>query len=150
MKVARTSTSITQESPSFVTQEFGNVVVAPRFVEQAIRWVVTRMHPLSEVESESFRSMMQAASPRPETLTRCRVRCEILKLVHQIKTRLRSKFKDADMKCAITTDAWTSKGGEGYICLTLHFIDEAWEVQSLCTGLLHVGTEGVLIVAPVS
>jgi hypothetical protein len=74
----------------------GNVAVAPRFVEQAIRWVVIRVHPLSEVESESFR----------ETLTSCRVRREILKLVHQIKTRLRSKFKDADVKCATTTGAW--------------------------------------------
>ena len=118
------------------------VSCAPRFVDQAMRWLTTRMYPFNEVESDSFRSMMAACAPKAETLTSYRVRQEVVKLVAAIKSKLRGRFSGSDMKAAITTDAWTSKGGEGYICLTLHFVDRNWVVQSLCTGLLYVGTEG--------
>ena len=45
-----------------------DVVISPKFPEAAVRWIVSNYHAFHEVETESFRSMMEAASPRCENL----------------------------------------------------------------------------------
>ena len=46
-----------------------DVVVSPKFPEAAVRWIVSNYHAFHEVETASFRAMMEASSPRCEKLT---------------------------------------------------------------------------------
>jgi hypothetical protein len=34
-------------------------------------------------------------------------------------------------KISITTDLWTGKNQKAYICITIHFIDDAWRLRNL-------------------
>jgi hypothetical protein len=43
---------------------------------------------------------------------------------------------------ALTTDAWTSKAGDGYIVLTAHLIDDAWSMHSYTAGIVSTGILG--------
>ena len=120
-----------------------HVTIAPNYVQQTIRWLVKRYHPLAEVESEEYRSMVQAIHPSVEIMTVYRVRMEIMKFVADIKIRFRRLFEGAShSKVVLTTDAWTGTDNQAYICLTLHFITKEWTLQSFCSGVLNCGVEG--------
>ena len=120
----------------------GVVKIAPNYVKQAVRWVVDRFHPLCEVEAESYREKMKSVHPSVDMLTSYRIRCEIQNLAASVRNKFKQKFHNAEAKVAITTDAWTGKDGNSYICLTVHFLSKAWELQSFCTGVLHCGVDG--------
>jgi len=120
----------------------GSVKVAPNYVKQAVRWIVDRFHPLSEVEAGSCREKMKSIHPSVEMLTSHRVRCEIQNLAASVRNKFKEKFHNAEAKVAITTDAWTGNDGNSYICLTVHFSSKDLEMQSFCTGVLHCGVDG--------
>ena len=46
------------------------------------------------------------------------------------KEKLKRILAENKTKYSLTTDIWTSFANDAYISLTIHFIDECWEMKS--------------------
>ena len=87
--------------------------------------------PLDSVNDPGFRFMLKTFEPRYNPPDR-----KALSTHYMVELYQREKSKVADQisrgmsHFAITTDAWTSRANHSYISCTVHYITDAWELQS--------------------
>ncbi|CAM9298005.1 unnamed protein product [Phaeothamnion confervicola] len=114
-------------------------VSAPPWIEELCRFVAVQYQPLSIVSPPGFKTMVsvlnkRAAMPISKMLFDYLVRFK-LSLHGDIAAMTK------DQKEAVTVDGWTSRAGDQYFSLTLHFINEQWELTSLALDCVkHVGS----------
>lgn len=96
------------------------------------------MQPLSVVENEGFQNLMYAMDPRYELPSRS----TLTQSLHPQKYEEIKQNVKADLcqvkYVALTADQWTSKQTLGYITVTCHYINEAWELCSQVLDTLNV------------
>lgn len=46
------------------------------------------------------------------------------------KQKLKSVFNGLKSRICLTSDVWTAINNKGYICLTAHFVDSSWKLNS--------------------
>jgi hypothetical protein len=112
----------------------------------AVRWVVMTNQPLETLECPFFQSMISAANNKVSCGTsRHAVRARIQLLAVRGKRLLwewQTNGDGSNFETSITTDAWTSKAGDGYIVLTAHLIDDHWSMHSYTAGIAKTGILG--------
>ena len=91
------------------------------------------MQPLQTVEKPGFQKMIAKFNPRYKLPSRKHFsHQEIPRLYNQVKeTVVNPKLSQIDFFSA-TTDLWTSRATHPYLSYTVHFIDSAWGLQSIC------------------
>ena len=99
-------------------------------ITQAIAdMVVLDYIPLSIVEGDGFRNLMEIVAPNYTVPCRNTIRSCIVKRYDEEKISLTSELDSAD-PVSLTTDTWTSSATESYITVTEHHIDSKWEMHS--------------------
>ena len=91
------------------------------------------MQPLYTVEKPGFQKMIAKLNPKYTLALRKHFsQQEIPRLYNQVKeTVVNPKLSQIDFFSG-TTDLWTSKATHPYLSYTVHFIDSAWELHSIC------------------
>ena len=90
------------------------------------------MQPYYTIERPGFKNMISKLCPRYKLPSRKHFsQHEIPSLYAAVKADIISKLQDMTYYSA-TTDLWTSRSCDPYLCYTVHFVDSAWEVQSFC------------------
>ena len=90
--------------------------------------VVLDYIPLSIVEGDGFRNLMEIVAPDYTVPCRNMIRSRIVKRYDDEKISLTSELDSAD-SVSLTTDTWTSSATESYITVTEHHIDSKWEMH---------------------
>lgn len=54
---------------------------------------------------------------------------DVLSLFKREKVRLKNSIMFIPGRISLTFDLWTSIATEGYLCLTVHFVDTNWSLQ---------------------
>ena len=94
-------------------------------LELAVRWVIETSQPLTAVEKESFRQMIQNLTMnlnRPLVLTRVNVRDKIMYYGRIAREAVRREL--ADKHFSVLTDHWTTGSNVNYAALTGHYAEE--------------------------
>jgi hypothetical protein len=115
-------------------------------ITQAIaEMIVTDYIPLSIVEGEGFRSLMQLVAPDYVIPCRKTVRSRILKKYDDGKEILAKELGDVT-SVSLTTDTWTSTTTDSYITVTEHHITDDWKMRSnvLLTRAMPVPCQSVI------
>ncbi|XVF81312.1 hypothetical protein PTKIN_Ptkin15bG0145800 [Pterospermum kingtungense] len=63
------------------------------------------------------------------SISRNTTRSDILKLHKREKAKLKLLLNETPSRIYLTYDLWTSVTTNGFICLTPHFVDKAWDLQ---------------------
>ena len=87
------------------------------------------MLPLSFSEGMGFRQFLRFVAPNYTVPTRTSIRRQLKELYDSVKNRILntvSKFSSV----ALTTDAWSSRNAMSFITVTLHAIDNGWNLVS--------------------
>ena len=103
------------------------VTRAKRITELIALMVAKDLRPAAVVEGEGFKQLLSYLEPG-----------YIIPLSIHVMDIVRRKFlaelekilSANESKYGITTDIWTSFSNDAYISLTLHFIDDSWELKS--------------------
>ena len=53
-----------------------------------------------------------------------------------IKEKIREILQDRANSVAITADIWTSIATDSYLIVTIHYLNEEWEMKSIVSGTL--------------
>jgi hypothetical protein len=70
--------------------------------------------------------------------SRVTIRKEIMELYLHEKDVLCKYFKTLNCRMSATMDMWTSNQNKGYMCVTVHWVDDDWEIQKRIINFLHV------------
>ena len=61
-----------------------------------------------------------------------------LKLYKKEKDDAKNKLKSISCRICLTSDLWTSITSEGYIFLTVHYVDGNWELKDIILNFFHM------------
>jgi hypothetical protein len=91
--------------------------------------IVMHEYPFSIIEHEYFLEFIKSLQPAFPTKSRITIRKEILELYVEQKRNIYDMFGSFSCRMSATMDLWTSRQNKGYLCVTVHFIDDDWRIQ---------------------
>ncbi|XP_049337568.1 E3 SUMO-protein ligase ZBED1-like [Astyanax mexicanus] len=102
-------------------------------ITKAVTYFMAKdMMPLSTVEKEGFKNLVKVLDSRYQLPGRKYFSQTALPLLYE---ECRAKL-EAELKLvrhfATTADMWSSRTSEPYLSLTVHYIDEEWNLQNRC------------------
>ncbi|KAK1895583.1 Zinc finger BED domain containing protein 1 [Dissostichus eleginoides] len=93
------------------------------------RMITKDMLPLSFVEGEGFRELMNFVEPEYRVPTRKTIVSRVEQKYEEGVKKLKMDISQSE-KVAITTDSWTTLTTESYTTITCHYITDGWEMKS--------------------
>ena len=104
------------------------VVHGVGFEEAYLRWVTETYQPFDSCNNEFFRLMCGSLNRKAQPLDRKTVARKISEKATLVKAGLMEMLKDRFF--ALTCDHWTSCAMQAYLAVTIHWIDDNWELIS--------------------
>jgi hypothetical protein len=97
-------------------------------------WMIDSYQPLSAVQKESFRRMVQCLNPKAPVIGQDRIRSLMSMKYFETLQAITAIVKGKNF--ALTTDAWTSTAKVGYVTCTIHFIEPmTWTLHDFSLGI---------------
>ncbi|RYR48261.1 hypothetical protein Ahy_A07g034268 [Arachis hypogaea] len=94
--------------------------------------------PFSIVDNNKFKNWLKYISPTLGLITRNTLKEDVLKIYSREKEKLKSTLVTIPNRVCLTSDLWTSITTNGYLCLTAHFVDLNWKLQSKNLSFCHI------------
>ncbi|XP_051973794.1 E3 SUMO-protein ligase ZBED1-like [Xyrauchen texanus] len=111
-----------------------------KITEAIAGFICKDMRPYSVVENVGFRRLMKVMEPNYVIVSRKRLSEEVIPNMYQtVKDGVMCKLKTAE-RVGITSDTWTSVATESYMSVTVHYIDELWNLVSYVLQTTEVET----------
>lgn len=86
--------------------------------------------PYAFVEFRRVREALKYANPTIEFWCRNTAVTDVLKIFEGKKRRLKQVLNELPGRVCLTTDLWRAITIEGYLCLTVHYIDAEWNLRA--------------------
>lgn len=100
--------------------------------------IIMHEYPFNIVEHDYFADFIKSLRPSFPLKSRVTVRKEIMDIYLEEKEKLYAYLKTVPSRFSVTMDMWTSCQNKGYMCVTLHWIDDEWRIQKRIVGFFHV------------
>ncbi|WVZ98201.1 hypothetical protein U9M48_043670 [Paspalum notatum var. saurae] len=91
-----------------------------------VRMIVLHEFPFSIVEYKRF---VSSFNPLFKMVSRTTIKLDCMRTFEGAKLELRELFKNSSSRVSLTTDMWTSNQTLGYLCVTCHWISNAWKME---------------------
>ncbi|RYR59732.1 hypothetical protein Ahy_A05g025677 [Arachis hypogaea] len=101
-------------------------------------YVVAGDKPFNMVDDRRFRNWVKYISPTLKLPSKNTVKADIVKVYKREAAKLKKILVSIPNRICLTSDLWTSSTNEGFICLTAHFVDENWKLQSKILNFCHM------------
>lgn len=126
-----TQTSLTQSMFSGVPYERNSIKW--KEITNAVAFHVAKdMIPIYTVEKPSFKRLLQTLDPRYKMPSRKYFSEQVLpKMYSDVREKVTAKLNNVG-RFSTSSDLWSIWTMEPYMSLTVHYIDDDWEVKSLC------------------
>jgi len=92
--------------------------------------IIQHGFPYNFVEYRWIKELLLYLNPEVRVPSRTIVVSNISKKFHEHKERVKLAMRKSHSRICLTSDCWTSINQEGFICLTAHFIDASWRLNS--------------------
>ncbi|CAG8523104.1 28671_t:CDS:1, partial [Gigaspora margarita] len=97
---------------------------------QAIfEWIILALKPFKVIEEKAFRNMIQRLDPFYKIPSRKTIQKLVINQFEYQRNLIKNYFSQISSKVALTADFWTSLKMENFLAITIHFIDENWNLQ---------------------
>nr|GMD40798.1 zinc finger BED domain-containing protein RICESLEEPER 2-like [Ipomoea batatas] len=123
----------------FVTNEgkLASRKVDPNIARELLASAVIKHDlPFSFVEYDGIRKWQKYLNPDVPSISRNTLVSDITKIYFEEKEKLKQVLANIKNRICLTSDVWTACTSEGYICLTGHFVDENWKLNTHILNLI--------------
>ena len=72
---------------------------------------------------------MKSLNPSFQIIKRTTIRKDIIAMWKEERNKVANMLARVESKFSFTTDVWTSAAAVAYVCITVHWIDEGFELQ---------------------
>ncbi|CAB4485121.1 unnamed protein product [Rhizophagus irregularis] len=103
------------------------------FRKRTVRWVVINDQPFNVIENEEFKDMISFIRPGIYIPCANTLRRDLTENFKNAKERFRQELQETPGRLSFTVDAWTSKNQIPFLGISVHWINENWELK--CTTL---------------
>ena len=104
-----------------------------RLSNAVTNFIVRDVMPIYTVEKDGFRAMVEALNPRYQLLHKDFFsRTAIPELYERTREQIEVKIKKESQYFSATTDLRSSCTSDPHLCITIHYIDSEWNLQSHC------------------
>ncbi|XP_010527601.1 PREDICTED: zinc finger BED domain-containing protein RICESLEEPER 2-like [Tarenaya hassleriana] len=86
--------------------------------------------PFSFVEYKRVRQLLKYMNPDFNPISRNTIVADVLRLHQGQKEKLKREIASISNRICLTADVWRSIAIEGYICITGHYVDNSWKLNS--------------------
>ncbi|XP_019173487.1 PREDICTED: zinc finger BED domain-containing protein RICESLEEPER 2-like [Ipomoea nil] len=86
--------------------------------------------PFKWVEYRSVQLLLQYLYPNFRFITRNIAASDVMQMYLRQKEKLKLVLKNIPGMLCLTCDVWTACTNAGYICLTVHYVDEKWRLNN--------------------
>lgn len=123
---------VTLENTLARTAPFDKTSKRWRDITNAIAYHIAKdLAPIATVEQTGFIQMFKIVEPRYQLPSRRHIANEVLpKMYKEIRAGMDARFAKVP-HFALTSDMWSSRTCEPYMCVTIHFMEE-WAIKSAC------------------
>ena len=97
------------------------------FNDKVAEWIIDSSVPLRIVDNEKFRELFRTINENIHIYSRRDLGRRIANAFKNAQIAIKSSFSTFQGEVALTTDGWTSGALEGYMGVTVHWIDENWK-----------------------
>ncbi|KAG4996950.1 hypothetical protein JHK84_027983 [Glycine max] len=94
--------------------------------------------PIKFVEFRNIRQWLKYLNPDVIPISRNTTKVDVLKIHMREKEKLKELMVRIPSRISLTYDLWTTCTTKGYICLTAHFIDTNWRLNSKILNFCHM------------
>lgn len=101
-----------------------------RVLELLTMCIVRHGLPFNFVEYKWVRELLSYINSDVKHVSRNTLVSSLLKLHGEMKEKLKYAIHKCHNRICLTSDCWTACTQEGYICLTTHFVDNNWKLNS--------------------
>ncbi|CAD6219456.1 unnamed protein product [Miscanthus lutarioriparius] len=95
-------------------------------------------YPFNIVEHEYLVDFIKSLQPSFPIKSYVTIRKEIMDRYLEEKETLYAHLKTIKCRFSATMDMWTSCQNKGYMCVTIHWIDDNWRIQKRIIGFFNV------------
>lgn len=92
----------------------------------------------SFVEYAGIRAYMKYVNPDGACISRNTLISDVSRTYSREKEKLKQVLASIRNRICLTSDLWTACTSEGYICLTTHFVDDNWKLNSKIINFVHM------------
>jgi hypothetical protein len=100
--------------------------------------IIMHEYPFNIVEHDYFVEFIKSLRPSFPLKSRVTARKDIMDIYVLERNKLYAYLKTVPCRFSTTMDMWTSCQNKGYMCVTLHWIDDEWHIQKRIVGFFHV------------
>ncbi len=100
--------------------------------------IIMHEYPFNIVEHEYFVEFIKSLRPSFPIKSRITVRKELMAIFVEEKAKLYEYLKSVNCRFSTTMDMWTSNQNKGYMCVTVHWVDDNWSIQKRIISFMHV------------
>ena len=100
--------------------------------------VIRHDFPYAFVEYVGIRAWLKYINPDLVCTSRNTLVSDITKIYDREKEKLKQVLGSILNSICLTSDLWTACTSEGYICLTGHFVDDNWKLNSKILCFVHM------------
>jgi hypothetical protein len=99
-------------------------------MESLVDFIVDNKQPFNLVESASFRDFARKLNPHYKIPSRATIVRALPEFYDQVLGRFRSMIESIEGRVALTLDGWSSRVMRGYFVITMHWINDTWDLKS--------------------
>lgn len=103
-----------------------------------IDWLATDLLPFTIVESPYFNKFINILNGRYKPPSRQTIKNLIIRKFNIKRNNLKYDIEKIPGKVAFTTDIWSSMTNQSYLGVTLHYIDNNWNLKNLTLDVIHL------------
>ncbi|CAB4263762.1 unnamed protein product [Prunus armeniaca] len=100
-----------------------------KFRELLVMAIIMQDLPFQFVEYAGIRQLFNYVCADIKLVSHNTAKADVLSLYNREKAKLKEILGSVPGRVCLTSDLWTSITTDGYLCLTVHFIDVNWKLQ---------------------
>ena len=97
--------------------------------DQIVDMIAIDLRPIAIVEGDGFKRMMATLKPGYTCPSRKHISTIITRKYELCIDKMKHRLQYCTA-CSLTTDIWSSCATEAYVTLTIHYLDDDWEMKA--------------------
>lgn len=101
------------------------------FTSATVDWISKKYLPFSFFDDKDTQDYFRMIDPNIKIPSRFTIRREVGKRFKELQTWVKDQLSKCTSKVSFTIDGWTSIANRSFYGITIHFIDNEWNYQSM-------------------
>ncbi|CAL1354099.1 unnamed protein product [Linum trigynum] len=115
-----------------------NCITQEGFREKLAICTISHDYVFRCVEHKGNRDVHSYLNGQAKPISRNTHKSDIVKIHERMKEELKSSLQKISSRICLTSDMWTSLTTRGFICLTAHYVDDEWKLNSKLLSFTHL------------